>query len=133
MTATPKPATPLPWTLKKITSQWKENPYWHAVSLYAGERLIAHIDLTNGPSNVEGRQAGNDGAVNAEFVATACNAYPRLLTQRNELVAALKHMVANPRPSGRHALSASFTKRSLEAEHRAVELLARIEGEKSAT
>lgn len=74
---THKPATPLPWTL---SSEHVSNPNWHPTSLFSFDRLIARVDLTNGPS-------GEDGAANAAYIVAACNAFP-------ELVAALRNVMA---------------------------------------
>lgn len=65
-----KPSIPLPWTLRD--SLRAENPYWHHTALYAGERLAAHLQCTNGPSMA-------DGAQTARYVLHAVNAYPELV------------------------------------------------------
>ena len=65
-----RPSIPLPWTLRDARV---ENPYWHMTALYAGERLVAHLQCTNGPVPMI------DGPQTARYVLHAVNEYPRLV------------------------------------------------------
>ena len=116
MTAT-KPATPLPW----ITD--------HSTVIYSTER---------GPHR--GAVAEYGYQQDAAYIVTACNAYPRLLAEREELVQALREACSQlaavsglvnsyPRPSldpnGRTLLDAVEMPKAAYHKHRA--LLAKLE------
>ena len=75
-----KPATPLPW--------YKESPMQgiRAVSPY-GRLYMAH----QSPDHKVREQ-------DAAYIVAACNAYPRLIAEREELIAALREIVSKAQP-----------------------------------
>lgn len=70
----PAEATPLPWTPKDGEGL---NRHWWQGRLYAGERLVAEVSVTNGPS-------GEDGRINFHYMQHAAHAYPKLVAAIRE-------------------------------------------------
>lgn len=75
------PATPLPWS---TVVPEQTNLAWHCARFYRGERLVANIDLTNGPS-------GEDGGQTLHYIDRACRAYPRLVEALRQLLDPVTH------------------------------------------
>jgi len=70
MTPKHQPATPLPWTSQGFQL---DNDYWYRGHIYGpGGRLVAEVNLTNGPF-------GKDGVRTFDFITHSANAYPRLV------------------------------------------------------
>lgn len=90
MTANAKPATPLPWidprTIAASWSVWQGDPEGKQVQ-------VAACRVVDESGNTMPNMVDHDGdcAQNAAYIVTACNAYPQLVADRQELVAALRH------------------------------------------
>lgn len=80
-----KPATPLPRTPKDGESL---NPYWWLGELSHGQRLVARVELTQGPS-------GDDGRINFAYLCHAANNLPRALALLRELSAKSQALISN--------------------------------------
>jgi hypothetical protein len=93
-----KPATALPWKTSRalrggdvaiLATSITANDGYPVIVAEAFETL-RHRD----------EQSAQEAADNAAYIVTACNAYPRLLSERAELVAALKDIENETRDGG---------------------------------
>jgi hypothetical protein len=76
-TNTTKPATPLPWTMRATQE-----------SSYAAFKIGAPSNRT-----IAAVLDGNaNAAADAAYIVAACNAYPQLVADRQELIAALREL-----------------------------------------
>ena len=125
-----KPATPLPW--KIVSERANEGMTAPVESEVRGDNRQVAVRL--------GRLYNDSQKADAAYIVTACNAYPRLLAEREELVKALREACSQlaavsglvnsyPRPSldpnGRTLLDAVEMPKAAYHKHRA--LLAKLE------
>lgn len=91
---TAKPATPLPWTDPRTIAA--------SFGVWAGDVQVATCRVVYDDGSTVPYMVNHDGdaAQNAAYIVEACNAYPRLMAEREELVAALRKVVKEFRPLG---------------------------------
>ena len=78
-----KPATPLPW--KIVSERANEGMTAPVESEVRGDNRQVAVRL--------GRLYNDSQKADAAYIVTACNAYPRLLAEREELVKVLRNVM----------------------------------------